>query len=279
MSLGTIAVFFDSSSAGEKRADYAVELAFRHRAHLIGIFVLPLGWDGNSSEALVQGQDALREVIARHTAAESNATNAARQMFSTVSTREGISFEFRCLRYSDVKSDASLSALHSDLVIVGSPRSDGLPDEWSAESLLLSTGVPVLVLPEHWTRSVAKHVVVAWNASREARRAIADARPLLADAVSVTVLVVDSHRNSRHGEEPGADVALYLSRHQAKVAVERVQSNGTPVADVIRDFARRHSGDLIVLGAYSHARTTEIVFGGVTRDLLRDVTIPLLIAH
>jgi nucleotide-binding universal stress UspA family protein len=121
--------------------------------------------------------------------------------------------------------------------------------------------------------------VVAWNASREARRAIADALPLLVTAKSVTVLLVDPKKNARHGEEPGADIAHYLSRHGARVAVEQVVSNGAPVAGVILDRARQHAADLIVIGAYSHARVAQMVLGGVTRSLLREATLPLLIAH
>lgn len=279
MPLKTIAVFIDPSVAGEARTAYAVKLAFRHGAHLIGIFVVPVGWDGSPSESFVRGQAAIRQLIERHAATEAAATDVANRSFSTVSTREDISFEFRILRHGDANEGATLNALHSDLVIVSGPRSGGLPREWSAESLLLATGVPFLLLPELWTGATAEHVVVAWNASREARRAIADALPLLVDARSVTILVVDPQKNSRHGEEPGADVALYLSRHGAKVAVERVESNGEPVADVILGFAKRHNNDLIVVGAYSHSRTTEMIFGGVTRRLLRDATIPLLIAH
>ncbi|MCR6732721.1 MAG: universal stress protein [Afipia sp.] len=279
MPLKTIAVFVDPSAAGEARTAYAVKLAFHHGAHLIGIFVVPVGWDGSPSESFVRGQAAIRQLIERHAATEAAATDVANRSFSTVSTREDISFEFRILRHGDANEGATLNALHSDLVIVSGPRSGELPREWSAESLLLATGVPFLLLPERWTGATAEHVVVAWNASREARRAIADALPLLVEARSVTILVVDPQKNSRHGEEPGADVALYLSRHGAKVAVERVESNGEPVADVILGFAKRHNNDLIVVGAYSHSRTTEMIFGGVTRRLLRDATIPLLIAH
>jgi nucleotide-binding universal stress UspA family protein len=279
MPLKTIAVFVDPSPAGEARAAYAVDLAFRHRAHLVGIFVGPFGWEGNRAESFVRGTAAIRELIERHKAGEAAAMKAANQSFSAVSSREDISFEFRFLHHGEANEASVLHALHSDLVIVGSPPTVGTPLEWSAESLLLSSGVPFLLLPEHWTGATAEHIVVAWNASREARRAIADALPLLVSALSVTILVVDPHKNSRHGEEPGADVALYLSRHGVKVAVERVQSNGDPVADVILGFAGRHNSDLIVVGAYSHARAAEIIFGGVTRRLLRDVAIPLLIAH
>lgn len=279
MPLKTIAVFVDPSAVGEARTAYAVKLAFRHRAHLIGIFAVPSGWDGNPSASFVRGQAAIRQLIEQHAASELAATNAANRSFSTVSTREVISFEFRYLRQGDANEGTTLNALHSDLVIVGGPELSGLPREWSAEGLLLATGVPFLILPEHWTEPAAEHVIVAWNASREARRAIADALPLLVSALSVTILMVDPQKNARHGEEPGADVALYLSRHGAKVVVEQVRSNGEPVGDVILGFAKRHNNDLIVVGAYSHARTAEMIFGGVTRHLLRDSAIPLLIAH
>jgi nucleotide-binding universal stress UspA family protein len=149
----------------------------------------------------------------------------------------------------------------------------------ATESLLLDTGVPFLLLPGPQIDSVAEHVVVAWNVSREARRAVADALPLLISAESVTILVVDPQKNPRYGEEPGSDVARYLVRHGAKVSVERVQSHGEPVAKIILAYADRHDTDLIVVGAYSHNRTTEMIFGGVTRSLLRDAAIPLLIAH
>jgi nucleotide-binding universal stress UspA family protein len=279
MPLKTIAVFVEPSTVGETRAAYAVKLAFRHQAHLIGIFVVPMGWDGSPSESFVRGQAAMRQLIEHHAASESAAAAAASQSFATVSTREDISFEFRFLRHGEANEGAAMNALHSDLVIVGGPRLEGLPREWSAESLLLATGVPFLLLPEHWTGAAAAHVIVAWNASREARRAIADALPLLVGARSVTILVVDPEKNARHGEQPGADVALYLSRHGAKVSVEQVRSNGGPVADVILGFAERHKSDLIVVGAYSHSRTSEMIFGGVTRRLLRDAAVPLLVSH
>jgi nucleotide-binding universal stress UspA family protein len=96
----------------------------------------------------------------------------------------------------------------------------------------------------------------------------------------VTILVVDpDKRADRHGEEPGADIALHLARHGAHVDVERVSSHGSPVADVILTYAADHGMDLIVIGAYSHARSVEVVFGGVTRTLLKQALIPVLISR
>ncbi|MGZ5870679.1 MAG: universal stress protein [Bradyrhizobium sp.] len=279
MPFKSIAVFVDPTPAGEARTSYAARMACRHGAHLIGIFVVPPIFSGSPAESFVQGRQAVRQVIASHLVKEAETIDAAKRSFSVGCTREDISFEFRFLHQGDIDDNAALNSLHTDLVIVGGLRAGGLPSEWSAEALLLATGVPFLLLPGSWTGSVTEHVAVAWNASREARRAIADALPFLVSAQSVTILLVDPQKNPRHGEEPGADVALYLSRHGAKVAVEQVQSHGEPIAKVILAYAERHNTDLIVVGAYSHARTTQMVFGGVTRSLLRDATVPLLIAH
>jgi len=240
---------------------------------------VPPIFGGSPAESFVQGRQAVRQVIAGHQAREAEAIAVAKQSLSGVCSREDVSFEFRFLHQGDFTDNAALNSLHTDLVIAGGRRGGGLPIEWSAESLLLATGVPFLLLPESCPESAAEHVVVAWNASREARRAITDALPFLVEAMSVTILVVDADKNPRHGEEPGADVARYLSRHGAKVGVEQLASHGEPVAKVILDYSKRHAADLIVVGAYRHPRTTEMVFGGVTKSLLRDATVPLLIAH
>jgi nucleotide-binding universal stress UspA family protein len=87
------------------------------------------------------------------------------------------------------------------------------------------------------------------------------------------------NRAGRHGEEPGADIALYLARHGARVDVEQVLSKGTPVADIILSHARDHGADLIVIGAYSHARSVEMVFGGVTRTLQTRAPVPVLMSR
>ena len=278
MPLKNIAVFVDLTETGVVRTRYAVELALRHGGHLIGIFVAPSGWH-DSTESYVRGSEAIRRLIDDHNAREAAAFKAASQSFNAATAREDISFEFRIIRESDA-DDAKLHSLHADLVIASYPGPGGLPNNWSAESLLLATGVPFLVLPNGWrTGTVAEHVLVAWNASREARRAISDSLPLLATAHSVSVIIVNPAKNLRHGEEPGADIATYLSRHGARVTVEQIESNGLPVADVILNYASRNNIDLIVLGAYSHSQLREIVFGGVTRSLLRDTVVPLLIAH
>src|SRR3981189_1161444 len=151
----------------------------------------------------------------------------------------------------------------------------------SPEKLLLSSGAPILIIPSGWkSESIGNKILVGWNASREARRAVADALPFLVAASSVTLLVGDSEQRARrNGEEPGADIALYLARHGARVEVEQVLSQGAPVADIILSYAAEHGVDLIVIGAYSHARPVEMMFGGVTRTLLKEAPVPVLMSR
>lgn len=281
MPLKSIAVFIGTSPSAEARVSFAASLACHHGAHLIGLYVVPSLMSGSTAESFVLGHTAVHEVITRHRAREEEAIGLAWQSLSAICHRQGTSFEFRPLVQAEFGDDLVLNSLHADLVVAGGgPGNGGLPNGWSAETLLLATGVPCILLPESWKGSAAaEHVVIAWNASREARRAIADALPLLVAAKSVTVLLVDPGKNSRHGEEPGADIAHYLSRHGVRVAVEQVASNGAPVAAAILDRAKQHAADLVVIGAFSHARAAQMILGGVTRSLLREATLPLLIAH
>ncbi len=138
----------------------------------------------------------------------------------------------------------------------------------------------VLVVPEdHASEHVGRSVVIGWNASMEASRAITGALPLLTTARSVLVAVINPQQLAgRHGEQPGADLATWLARHGAAVEVVRERSEaGTAAA--LMGLARDANADLLVAGAYGHSRYREWIAGGVTRSLLEDMTVPLLMAH
>jgi nucleotide-binding universal stress UspA family protein len=229
----------------------------------------------------VVGEKAIRASRAWQKAADEIATTLVRRRFEAISAKSDLSAEFRVIRRGRPDEDLILDSLHSDLVVIGQHELHELPGYPSPERLLLASGVPILVLPSGWkSEPIGKKILVGSNASREARQAVADALPFLAAAESVTLLVVDGNeRSNRHGEEPGADIALHLARHSAHIEVEQVSSRGFPVADVILSFAVDHGVDLIVIGAYSHARSVEMVFGGVTRTLLKQASIPVLMSR
>jgi nucleotide-binding universal stress UspA family protein len=281
MTLKNIGVFVDSTPEGEKRIDYAAALAHHCGAHLAGIHVVSAARPEYRSDYYVIGEKAIRALLAERKAADEAATSTARRRFEAISAKRDLSAEFRVIRRGGPDEDLTLSSLHSDLVVIGQRELQELKGYTSPEKLLLASGAPILVIPSGWkSESIGNRILVGWNASREARRAVADALPFLVAASSVTLLVVDSEaRASRHGEEPGADIALYLARHGVRVEVEQVLSKGSPVADIMLSQAANHGVDLIVIGAYSHARSVEMLFGGVTRTVLKQAPVPVLMSR
>jgi len=145
----------------------------------------------------------------------------------------------------------------------------------------LAAGRPVLVVPyafEH--RPLGHRVLVAWNASREAARAVSDALPLLKRAGHVHVVAFQPERSgTAHGEEPGADVGLYLTRHGVKVTASSYENSTVDIGNQLLSRAFDLSADLIVMGAWGHSRLREFVLGGVTRTLLETMTVPVLMSH
>jgi len=281
MTLKNIGVFVDATPEGEKRIDYAATLAHQCGAHLAGIHVVSAVRPEYRSDSYVVGEKAIRASLAWRKAADEAVTTSVRRSFEAISAKRDLSAEFRVIRRGGSDEDLILSSLHSDLVVIGQRELHELPGYLSPEKLLLASGAPILVVPSGWkSEPIGNKILVGWNASREARRAVADALPFLVAAASVTLLVVDSNKRAdRHGEEPGADIALYLARHGAHVDVEQVSSQGSPVADIILSYAADHGVDLIVIGAYSHARSVEMVFGGVTRTLLKRAPVPVLMSR
>jgi nucleotide-binding universal stress UspA family protein len=142
-------------------------------------------------------------------------------------------------------------------------------------SLVLMAGRPVLIVPPEKDFLSAEHIVIAWKDSREARRAVSDSLPLLKRAKRVLIVTVGPDG----GQEGADEVGTYLQHHDiASEVLVRPKPAGT-VAQELLDAARTHTADLIVCGAYGHGRARELVFGGVTRDLLQNAPICCLMSH
>jgi len=123
-------------------------------------------------------------------------------------------------------------------------------------------------------------VLVGWDASREAARAVRDAMPLLARAEAVTVLTIDAEQSPfGHGEIPGADIALYLARHGVKAEVARTVSAGIGIGNTLLSRAADYEANLLVMGAYGHSRVRELLLGGTTRTVLTSMILPVLMSH
>ena len=146
---------------------------------------------------------------------------------------------------------------------------------------MLSAGRPALVVPDIGAgKTLGRRVMIAWDTGREAARAVNDALPILQQAEAVTVLSVNPRPGiDLHGEEPGADIALHLTRHGVKVEVQRTQVEEINIGDTILSRLADLGSDLLVMGAYGHSRLREVVLGGVTRTLLESMTVPVLMSH
>jgi len=196
---------------------------------------------------------------------------AAEEQFRATLADKDQRFSWRCAMDSPVKTFARESRA-ADLLVVGR-----CPEGASSQplrhmdlgDLLMRAGRPVLVVPPGLSNLDAARVVVAWKDSREARRAIADALPLLKRATSVLVLeICEITDNQESADGAVADVADYLCRHGVAASPEtRLLREGSVAAELLL-AAEQRGGDLVVAGAYAHSRFQEWVFGGLTRALL-----------
>jgi len=167
-----------------------------------------------------------------------------------------------------------------DLSVIAQTEPDKVaPEELIVEGALFGSGRPVVVVPYIQKTGVNLHrVMVCWDASRAAARAVADALPFLERAKAIDVVIVASER-PKSDEIPGADIGQHLARHGLAVEVKRIVATDTDVANTLLSHAADISADFIVMGGYGHSRLREFILGGVTRGILASMTVPALMSH
>jgi len=278
--LGEIVVFIDGRAESAGILEFAGMLAREHGARLISVFMQPEP-TVTPAETFARGKG-MQSTIEVHQAQLERIEADHRAQFEDIVRRQGIrsESEWRSLPY--LSSEVGVHAYYADLVVVARPESAGQTagPPGLAESLVLSSGRPIIVFPPRGKVSQVRRILVAWNATRESIRAVADAMPLLAKAEAVEVLVVDHQRRPEgHGQEPGADIARHLARHGAHVEVRRLSSGGKDVGRLLMSQAAAFGADLLVMGAYGHSHLREWMFGGVTRTVLYEASLPVLMSR
>lgn len=153
-------------------------------------------------------------------------------------------------------------------------------DRWYAEAVIFGSGKPTVILPESPSPRAFElgTVAVAWDFSRAAARAVADAIPLLEKSKKVRVVTVlnEKHMDNKHSAE---ELSKNLSRHGIDVVLDRVDAKGRPIGDVLEAYVASHASDMLVMGAYGHSRLREFVLGGATKSLLLKPPLPILFSH
>jgi len=275
--LAEMVVFVDGRTEAVGILEFAGVLAQEHGSHLTAVFMQP-DPAATSPEMFARGKGML-SVIEAHQARLEGIEADHRALFEDIVRRQGIRSEWRSLPY--LSSEVGVHAYYADLVVIARPEPAGQTagPPGLAESLVLSSGRPIILFPPRGTVSRVRRILVAWNARREAIRAAADALPLLVKAEAVEVLVVDHERHPGHGPEPGADIARHMARHGAQVEVRRLSSGGEDVGRLLLSQAAAFRADLVVMGAYGQSQLSEWMFGGVTRTVLREAVLPVLMSR
>ncbi len=277
MSYKNLCAHIDYRPHYRANVDLAFELAVQFDAHLTGIYVDPVAlspevismasspalYDQMSEEQDIRAQEAKTafELLSSTNSTLTNWQRAQGPMYSTL----------------------NLHARYCDMLILNQEGDgdDALALGGFADSAVIETGRPVLVVP-FIGAAVPLHgkVLVAWNGSREATRAVNDAMPLLQMAEEVQVVCIDPHTTEEQGAPlPGAELCQHLSTHGVRAVSNVITSAKSDSCSVLLSHAADYGANLIVAGAYGHSRLRELVLGGMTLDLLRHMTVPVLMSH
>jgi len=188
-------------------------------------------------------------------------------------------------QYIDRGTVATLAARfarYADLTLI-MPQATGFEtlQTWILNGALFESGRPILLLPAGATSFPEAHkVMIAWDASVEASKAVRDAIGLMKAADEVHAVLIDPVPSFEgHGPEPGADLATYLGRHGIAAVVHRLPREGKETGEVLRRTASDLAIDLIVMGGFGHSRLRQRIFGGTTTEMLKNAAIPVLMAH
>jgi nucleotide-binding universal stress UspA family protein len=256
---------------------YAVSVAAALQAHLTGVAfvydpVVPISGVGYIPAEIIETQREDNETAAA----------AAIKSFNTAADQAGISAE-------PLTTNAALAgagdqfarmARRFDLAIVGQAEPEvSSVEQIIGETTLFESGRPMIVVP-YIQRAPFKtdNVMICWDGSRTAARAVADALPVIGKSGRVEIVIVANERG-KQDEIEGADIGQHLARHGLNVDVHRISGGNIDVGDALLSHAADSGADLMVMGGYGHSRLREFVLGGVTRSIFESMTVPVLLSH
>ena len=273
-----IMVHLDGSPEDEIRLEHGQALATAGRAHLIGLFTNQIP-DLTVAMPMDGGAAAIQVLIELQNQAVKDGDVTAKRLTERLA---GLQVPSELRRFDETFGALSGKVVQqarcADLFITTRPYGEAETAVWPdlVEAVLFGSGRALLLVPPGRHRQgPIQTVLVAWNGSREAARALREGLDFIEQAARVVILVVDPPADT----DPHAEVKAHLAHHDVVAEVVTADSRGRDVADVIIEEARRVSADLVVMGAYGHTRLRERMFGGATRDMLTASESPILVAH
>jgi nucleotide-binding universal stress UspA family protein len=287
MALKDLLVYLDETAGSLVRLRLAADLARRHRSRLTALYVRE--WtpaqlaQRQTAELAGRSMEDVQHLEKSIEASIDVSEGRLRNELQRLAGEHGLELEWRSVA-GDPIDVLPQHARHADLSIldVNTPAASTAAGYRFSEEMLFVAGRPVLFVPAATTlRTLGRHVAIAWNSSRPAARSLHDALPLIEEADETTVLTVNAADFiGRHGALPLRELIAHLGRHGA--TARSIEVDGVPaghIGDELQTRARALGADLLVAGAYGHSRLREILMGGVTRDLLTRMTLPVMMSY
>ncbi|MGH7094465.1 MAG: universal stress protein [Stellaceae bacterium] len=306
MALRDILVCLDAASNSDGRLALALNLAQTGEAHLAGkahltaVYTLPkphestapparlglpptvLGPASPDGAGTLGGEPISGAAPVAPAVREAERAESVEQRFREALPLRSLDGEWQMLNHSE-RAELIHLAGAADLVVLGQyPDDDADGLTWlRPDDIMIDAGRPVLVIPYAGTfEHVGKRVLIAWNGTREARRALHDALPLIGSAEALTVLHIGTRQADLDRDRPWLDrIVHHLARHGIQAHPEESPHEGISISDLLLSRAADLGADMIVAGAYHHSPLRESLLGGVSRDLLDHMTVPVLMSH
>lgn len=263
-----ILIHLDNSPGCAARLELAINLARNHGAHLKGLYVIAHPY-----------------YAPRHGGSEENGASAMQTLFTKKTAAAGIPAEWLYIDWSvvgvSVTEIVTLYSYYTDLIVVGQPDPESQTPVDLPEQLGLGAGRPLLVVPSTGSfPTIGKRVIVAWKAGRESVRAANDALPILEKATKVSIVSVGTFGcHDRVAEETAQRFCAHLAHHQVLADHEQILATGLPIGDLLLKHADAQEMDLLVVGGYTLNRRGSYIFSPVVAQLLKRMTLPILLSH
>jgi nucleotide-binding universal stress UspA family protein len=286
MAIRDILVSLDSGAPAEARLRLALALAASRRARLTAVYVLPKPRRTASPIGLgpvSPSTPAWTPAPAAEPPRDPERAEEAERQFRSELRYRGIEGEWYLLEEGDL-ADLVAHANAVDLTILGQQPSTARGDsagEFVPDAVVVEVGRPILVVPYAGKfETVGRRPLIAWDGSREAARALGDALPLLESTEAATVIYIGAREKQLERAQPALDrIVRHLQRHAIAAGVEATRGGDVPISDLLLSRAADLGADMIVAGAYHHSPMREALLGGVSRELLRHMTVPVLMSH
>lgn len=279
MSIKTITVYLDSRHTAKRIIRTASNVAEQYEAHLIGLYVTPMSpiYIANGP-----GTGVITESYFQETYKQAEAEIKA--IFKKETQGRALVPEWReTTALASVHGTVARASQTSDLLIIGADLevdSEGLAED-RIRTIIGASHRPTMVVPAaHEEQPIGKNVLVAWDGSAECTRAVFGALPILKNAASVDVLMINASDDENHitfGTD--AELVSSLSRHGVNAELSFTQSSLSTIAEELLRHATEKGSDMIVMGAYGASRMHDFFVGSVTRKVLAHTSLPLVMSH